>query len=48
MAPRNILGRFVVTTIYCALLTLIGCAFPFFGDFLALVRLLPAAAEIGC
>lgn len=35
---RNMLGRFVVTTIYCSLLTLLGCALPFFGSFLALVR----------
>ena len=36
LATRNILGRFVVTFCYCALLTFVGCLFPFFGDFLAL------------
>lgn len=36
MSKRNVLSRFGITTCYCALLTLIGCAFPFFGDFLAL------------
>lgn len=36
LAPRNVAGRFVVTLAYCALLTFIGCLFPFFGDFLAL------------
>jgi hypothetical protein len=45
MAPRNMLGRLVVTTTYCVLATLIGCAFPFFGAFLALVRL---AASLQC
>ncbi|KAL4430197.1 hypothetical protein ABPG77_004979, partial [Micractinium sp. CCAP 211/92] len=30
-ALRNIIGRFVVTTIYCSLLTLLGCALPFFA-----------------
>lgn len=41
-ALRNIIGRFVVTTIYCSLLTLLGCALPFFGSFLALVSLAAA------
>jgi hypothetical protein len=45
MAPRSMLGRLVVTTTYCVLATLIGCAFPFFGAFLALVRL---AASLQC
>jgi hypothetical protein len=34
LAARNLVGRFVVTTAYCALLTLIGCLFPFFGELL--------------
>ena len=34
---RNCLGRLVVTTGYIVILTFIGCLFPFFGDFLALV-----------
>ncbi|PRW20662.1 GABA transporter 1-like [Chlorella sorokiniana] len=33
---RNLLTRFVISTIYVAVVTLIGCALPFFGDFLAL------------
>ena len=37
LSLRNIGGRLIVTTIYCAILTLIGCMMPFFGDFLALV-----------
>ncbi|KAL4860241.1 GABA transporter 1 [Chlorella vulgaris] len=36
MSLRNVLARFAVTTTYCAILTLIGCAMPFFGAFLAL------------
>ena len=36
LAPRNVAGRLVVTTAYCVVVTLIGAAFPFFGDFLAL------------
>ena len=36
MSVRNIIGRFFVTLTYSALVTLIGCLFPFFGDFLAL------------
>ncbi|KAL4440494.1 hypothetical protein ABPG75_003508 [Micractinium tetrahymenae] len=35
-SPRNMMRRFVVTTVYCSLLTLLGCALPFFGSFLAL------------
>jgi hypothetical protein len=37
MSLRNVLARFAVTTTYCAILTLIGCAMPFCGAFLALV-----------
>lgn len=36
LSLRNVIGRFVVTSVYCVLLTFIGCLFPFFGDFLAL------------
>lgn len=36
MAPRNIVTRLFITTSYTALLTLIACAMPFFGSFLAL------------
>lgn len=36
MSLRNVMARFAVTTTYCAILTLIGCAMPFFGAFLAL------------
>lgn len=47
MAPRNVVTRFAITTVYVAVLTLIGCALPFFGDFLALVRAGGTAAAGG-
>ncbi len=37
MAPYNMAVRAGVTALYIALVTLICCMFPFFGDFLALV-----------
>lgn len=45
-SARNIIGRLVVTTIYCSLLTLLGCALPFFGSFLALVSPQPAVPHV--
>ncbi len=38
-------ARFVITTAYVAILTTIGCAMPFFGDFLALVSARPALLQ---
>ena len=36
-ALRNVLARLFITTIYSMLMTLVSCAIPFFGSFLALV-----------
>ncbi len=35
-ALRNVTVRFIVTLIYSCLMTLVACAFPFFGDYVAL------------
>ena len=33
---QNIVNRLIITSIYIVLITLIACAMPFFGDFVAL------------